>query len=148
MKFGVWLEIECAAYPFHGLVFARSRAAFGMAVAPEEPALFEFAYEQNTSYILTLKYGLSQYASGRLRNRANFNVLLYRTDPEWGFRSVADRYYRLHERWFTRRANKNGMWLFYRPNAEEVPNPWDYAYHADIKVGWKEDKRQGVANLA
>ena len=133
-------------YPFHGL--ALPGGAFALAVSPEEPALFEFAYRDNAAYVLKLKLGLSPHGAGRLHNRAPFQALLYRTDPAWGFRSVADRYYKLHEPWFHRRAMKNGLWLFYRPTAEEVPNPWDYAYHADIKEGWKEDKRQGLANLA
>ena len=133
-------------YPFHGLVLG-DRGEFAMAVSPNEPAIFEFGCEESACYILNLKLGLSNFASGRLFKRAHFEVLLYRFQPEWGFRSVTEKYYQLHEKWFRRRAMKNGLWMFYRPNAEDVPNPWDYAYHADIKEGWKEDQLHGVKNL-
>ena len=134
-------------FPFHGLVLPGKNAGIAMAVSPNEPTIFEFGYEENAYYVLNLKLGLSGLASGRLKHRAYFEILLYRIDPEWGFRAVTQRYYQLHTQWFRRRAMKNGMWLFYRPNADEVPNPWDYAYHADTKDGWKQDTRHGVMNL-
>ena len=134
-------------YPFHGLVLPEKRGAFALALSANEPAIFEFGYEQSAFYVLKLRYGLSKFASGRLHKRACFETFIYRIEPEWGFRSVTQKYYQLHEKWFSRRAMKNGLWLFYRPNAEEVPNPWDYAYHADSGEGWKQDRRHGVTNM-
>ena len=66
-------------YPFQGL------GTVALAVAAEEPAIFEFAYEGNAYFALKLKYGLSKFAADQLYKRANFQVLLYRIDPEWGF---------------------------------------------------------------
>ena len=137
-------------YPFHGLVTPEGKGAFGLAVAPEEPAIFEFAYENNAYYTLKLRYGLSEHASGRLYKRANFEILLYRVEAEWGFRSVVQRYYNINHQWFRRRATRNGMWL-HNFHAEKVPNPWDYAYRVEVHgpggQGWEHDARQGIPTL-
>jgi len=133
-----------SVYPFQGL------GTVALAVAAEEPAMFEFAYEGNAYFALKLKYGLSKFAAGRLYKRANFQVLLYRIDPEWGFRSVTQRYYELQQSWFVRRATRGGMWL-HNYHAERVPDPWDYAYRVEVNgprgQGWEFDARQGIPTI-
>lgn len=133
-----------SVYPFQGL------GTLALAVAAEEPAIFEFAYEGNAYFAVKLKYGLSKFAAGRLYKRANFQVLLYRIDSEWGFRSVTQRYYELQQSWFRRRAKRDGMWL-HNYHAEKVPNPWDYAYRVEVNgprgQGWEFDARQGIPTI-
>ena len=135
-------------FPFHGLALAGG--AFALAVAGGEPAIFEFVYEDRAWYGLKLKYGLSRFGAGRLRQRANFELLLYRTDPVWGFRSVTAKYYQLNERWFVRRATRDGMWL-HNYHAGKVPNPWDYSYRVEVNgpknAGWEQDAHQGIPTL-
>ena len=137
-------------YPFHGMAFPDGRGAFGLGVSIAEPAIFEFSYVENSYYVLRLKYGLSRHATGRLQNRANFRLLLYKTDPAWKMRSVATLYYGFHAEWYARRAMGNGMWL-QNYHSERVPNPWDYAYRVEVGrpqgTGWKSDARQGVPTL-
>lgn len=130
-------------YPFHGLVLPGRKGAFGLAVSAEEPAVYEFAYRDNAYYVLTLKYGLSPSAEGHLHQRANFSLLLYKGDTEWGFRYLAHRYYDLHQKWFYRRAMKNGMWLW-NNDAGMVPNPWDYSYREGGPKGWEADEQYDI----
>jgi len=131
-------------YPFHGLTLPNNRGAIGIGIAAEEPAVFEFSYKNNEYYVLKLKYGLSTYSTGRLYKKAQFNILIFKIDPNWGFRSVVKIYYDIHKRWFERRAKKNGLWLW-RNNADEVPNPWDYAYREGGPEGWENDERWNIA---
>jgi hypothetical protein len=137
-------------FPFQSLALPAGKGAFALAVAAEEPAIFEFVYEDRAWFGLKLKYGLSKFASARLRGRANFETLLYAIDPQWGFRSATETYYRIHQRWFVRRATRDGMWL-HNYHAEKVPNPWDYAYRVEVngpkKQGWENDARQGIPTI-
>ena len=57
--------------------------------------------------------------------KATFAFVIYRTDGQWGFRSAAARYYEMFPRFFLKRAEREGCWLYpVRPS--EIPDPEDF----------------------
>lgn len=64
------------------------------------------------------------------RSAARVAVASYDVDPAWGFRSAADRYYRLFPDAFERRAKAEGIWIpFTDPASVERAGDFGFAYH-------------------
>jgi hypothetical protein len=92
-------------YPFAAI--GDDRSALALAVPMDQPRAFRLCYDSRYGYFVTYEFGLTQ-AAKKLPGRAWFDVILYRIDPAWGFRSAAERYYRIFPRFFTKRVQVEG----------------------------------------
>lgn len=92
-------------YPFAAI--GDDRSALALAVPMDQPRAFRLCYDSRYGYFATYEFGLTQAAT-KLPGRAWFDVLLYRSDPAWGFRSAAQGYYRIFPRFFTKRVQREG----------------------------------------
>ena len=103
-------------YPFGGI--SRGGTGLGIGVPMDRPRVSRVTADAD-GLTITFDLGVSPAAMG---SRADFGFVLFRTDGRWGFRAVAERYYRLFPSSFERRteANREGAW-FFAPPLESLP---------------------------
>jgi hypothetical protein len=123
---------------------------FGRAVAlPPDlgPRIARIGYNAATR-LFYVAFDIALTPANRRNNRngrgfATLAVSAYATDPAWGFRSAAERYYRLFPTAFARRAKAEGIWIpFTAPGSVQHVEDFGIAYHegddtiaADDKLG-------------
>jgi len=61
------------------------------------------------------------------RGKASATFLIYRFDPEWGFRAAAAKYYRIYPQFFEVRTRTHGAWQYPIPTTQ-IPNPEDFGF--------------------
>jgi len=102
----------------------------GRAIAvPMGPRIVRLGFH-GSSHLLYAAVDVWAPGRGERRNAVPIDVRAYDVDPDWGFRSAAQRYYRLFPDSFRRRAMKEGIWIpFTSPSS--IPNPEDFhfGYH-------------------
>ena len=113
-----------------------------LAVPPDRLTIFRF--EQGDGAV-TLRYplGFTRDAKPELRMQAPFSCVLYRTDPQWHFRSALKRYYELFPEPFEPFIRKAGGWFFAAPTTD-LPNPQHFLYHEGGPAGWEADDERGL----
>ena len=75
------------------------------------PRLWRFGYDAEKQELYAeVDLGLTPETK-KFPSRASFSLVLYRSDPKWGFRSALERYYRLFPDCFTKRNAKEGIWM-------------------------------------
>ena len=75
------------------------------------PRLYRFAYDADSKELYAaVDLGLSA-ATEKFASEGSFSFVLYRCDPKWGFRSALQRYYELFPQCFTKRNEKEGIWM-------------------------------------
>ncbi|MEI6503602.1 MAG: hypothetical protein WCP21_21555, partial [Armatimonadota bacterium] len=101
--------------------------AVGVDPDPVQPAVISYDPALR-SLVISWQFGFSPLAAPGLRMQAPFRFEIYRTQPQWAFRSALAGYYSFHPRQFDWRARHEGLWLF-ASAAETLPNPQHYAYN-------------------
>lgn len=110
-------------YPFSCVTGAAAGLALG--VPPDMPMLESRSYRAGRGFGLSADFGLSPLSPPDDPGRARFAFVLYATDPRWGFRAAAARYYDLFPEAFHLRAQRQGCWLW--PVApDEIPQAEDF----------------------
>ena len=106
-------------------------ASLGVAVGvdpdPVQPAVILYDPALR-SLVISWQFSFSPLAAPALRMQAPFRFEIYRTEPQWAFRSALAGFYAFHPRQFDWRARSEGLWLF-ASGAETLPNPQHYAYN-------------------
>jgi len=75
------------------------------------PRLCRFGYDaESRELYAAVDLGLAPDTEN-FPSRASFSLVLFRCDPEWGFRSALQRYYDLFPQCFTKRNKKEGIWM-------------------------------------
>ncbi len=75
------------------------------------PRLWRFGYDaESRELYAAVDLGLSRDTK-KSPSRASFSLVLYRSDPAWGFRAALERYYQLFPDAFTKRNRKEGIWM-------------------------------------
>ncbi len=88
-----------------------SEQALALAVPLDEPRLVRFGYDAESRELwAAFDLGISADTE-RFPSRAGFTLVLYQADPEWGFRSALARYYELFPHCFTKRNQREGIWM-------------------------------------
>ena len=132
-----------ALYPFAAL--GDAGRALALAVPMDQPRVFRTCYEPGKGFFINYQFGLSRDAA-KLPGRASFRFAIYRTDPQWGFRSAARRYYDLFPQFFTRRLTRLGAAAF-QDDLPQVESPsyyfpagaiWDYRKRASKEAYQRE----------
>jgi hypothetical protein len=96
-------------YPL-GAVTWPGRAGLSLAVRMDEPVVHRIAYNPDLRlFYIALDFGLLPAGEAK-HAQADFNVLLYRHDAAWGFRSALERYYGFFPDLFTKRVEREGGW--------------------------------------
>jgi hypothetical protein len=90
--FDGWLPISL--YPYAGI--EDGRVGLALALPPDRPQLALLRYDGDKErFEATFHLGISPQAT-KLQNEAKFELLIYRFDPRWGFRSVIAKHARLY----------------------------------------------------
>jgi hypothetical protein len=105
-------EMDGGGFPLPGVslyplaTISDAMAALTLAI-PVEPAVVQrFSYETGTGLVGTWDLGLTP-----VRNVARFSFWIYATDPEWGMRGAAERYYELQPEAFKTTFANDGAWI-------------------------------------
>ncbi len=134
-----------SVYPF--ATVRNSSAAFSLAV-PMMPLMDRFTYDDSTGLGLIYDLGLSPAAT-KTPSKATVTFWIYSTNPKWGMRSAAEKYYALNSANFTSPATTRGAWAF--PNTQllsSIPNPQDFGW--GYEEGHKElafDNANGIVGM-
>lgn len=99
-------------YPL-GVLTLPGQGGLTLAVRMDEPVVHRIAYNPRLSlFYIALDFGLvpEKRIDGSPLWEAPFRILLYRCDPEWGFRSALQRYYDFFPQFFVKRVKKEGGW--------------------------------------
>ena len=114
---------DVSTYPFSCISDGASGLALG--VPMDWPRMEGRTYSAERGYRTTFDVGLSPLTAKIGAGRATFAFVIYRADPQWGFRSAAAKYYGMFPQFFVKRAEREGCWLYpVRPS--EIPNPEDF----------------------
>ncbi len=107
-------------YPL-GVLTLPGQGGLTLAVRMDEPVVHRIAYNPRLSlFYIALDFGLvpEKRIDGSPLWEAPFRILLYRCDPEWGFRSALQRYYDFFPQFFVKRVKKEGGWYVWGNMAE------------------------------
>lgn len=139
------MKLENTIYPFACVTNGARSAGLALAVCPDSPCVFQMSYLAEERCIeIVFRFGLSQLPRNpTLKGRAPFKFVLYRVDPEWGFRDAARRYYAMHPEAFRTRTDRYGLWLFVGTVSEAL-NPHHYAFHEGGPRGAEMDRAFNV----
>ncbi|MBN2312745.1 MAG: hypothetical protein JXM79_02380 [Sedimentisphaerales bacterium] len=106
-----------ALYPFSAI--GNGETALALAVPMDQPRVFRLCYDCELGYFVNYEFGLTQ-AAKKFPGKAEFQFFIYRIDPQWGFRSAAQRYYEFHPQFFVKRAERQGA-LGQMANFDSIP---------------------------
>ncbi len=96
-------------YPFSCLHNEQASLCWGIPL--DRPIICRTSYNgPRQRYEIAFDLGLSQ-ATAKFPGRAAFCFVLYRSDPAWGFRAAARRFYDLYANSFTCRPQTQGIWM-------------------------------------
>ncbi len=108
------------------------------------PRVSRLAYDAASKELYAaFDLGLSA-ATKRSPSTATFSLVLYRFDPAWGFRAALAEYYRHFPSFFTKRVEKEGIWMPFTDIAT-VQDPMDFGFmfkEGDNNVTW--DNAHGI----
>jgi hypothetical protein len=109
------------------------KAALGAALPPGCPRVFRFRQIGPLQFSIEFYLGLSPEMQA-MPSEADAQFILMAVDPQWGLRDALRQYYNFYPAFFTRRAKKDGSWLFagfhpVRVTADTVRCPDFFAYH-------------------
>jgi hypothetical protein len=100
---------RASRYPFACITTPRQGLVIGAPL--DVPRLWRFGYDGAARELYAeVDLGISKDTSS-FPSRATFSLVMYRSDPEWGFRSALERYYRLFPLCFTKRSQREGIWM-------------------------------------
>ncbi len=124
-------------HPFSSVVMADGTAAVSLGVPMRPPRPFRLSYDAAEGLAVEWDFGLSELPE-LFPHSADFSAVVYRHDPQWGFRSAAERYYALFPEYFETRVTKFGNWYYADLSALEQPEDFGLAYNEYIQPGSAE----------
>lgn len=133
-------EGEGSIYPIAAM------GGVAVAIPPSAPCMFKLTGSKE-GLTLRMYLGLSP-ETDRFPNSANFQFVVYPTDPKWGFRDAARQYYAMYPDYYKHHGKGDGLWLF-PSGLSAPPNVRDFLYHevfadADIGKAAEKDHKDGV----
>ena len=93
------------------------------AVPLDDPRICRLGYENGTCFI-EYDFGLSRKAS-KNPSKASFTFIIYRIDPEWGFRDAVAKYYSIYPELFVNRVGRGGI-IMPTGRITWIENPEDF----------------------
>jgi len=105
-------------------------AGLALAYPMDHPVISRFAYNSSTyQYYIVCDLGLSEHTAPNPR-QADVQILLYKHDPQWGFRAAFDKYVDIYPEFFERRVEEQGIWVAHA-GLDGIPDIQDFGiqYH-------------------
>ena len=101
---------QSSRYPYS--VVYDDKSSLGMGMPLSTPRIFRSRYHTKRGLSMTFDLGVSKAASA-LGAKANFSIIIYTSDPAWGFRAATKKYYTMFPQYFVRRTQpqREGMWF-------------------------------------
>jgi len=114
-------------YPFACITTGGRGIAMG--IDPELPVVHRFLANRRHGLAVEFDIALSP-AQLKSPNACSLSVATYDIDPQWGFRSAAERFYALFPRAYERRLRQEGIWMPFTPvNEVEAWEDFGFAVH-------------------
>jgi len=131
VRIGTGATGTLSRYPFANVHDDRTGLAVGIDM--DAPAQYRLAYNAGTKqFFLAYDFGLTQ-DTHHFPGAAPFRFVLYRTDPAWGFRSAAARFYEVFPQHFVCRSKQQGIWMpFTDVSTVEGWEDFGFRYHEGI----------------
>jgi hypothetical protein len=114
-EFSKTTAVECGTtgaislYPLGAVYDVRTGIALAIDMA--QPAVYRITYHSGTHQLLiTYDFGLVR-ESERFPGSADFAFVIYRFDPQWGFRAAVRKLQDLFPEYFTVRSKDQGIWM-------------------------------------
>jgi hypothetical protein len=106
------------------------RSSVVMGIPMDRPRLYRIACNGGSGELyIAFDFGLIP-DSIRYPSSADFSLVIYRADPEWGFRSALKRYYEIFPEFFVKRVEKEGIWMpFTDISTVEGYEDFGFAFH-------------------
>ncbi|MCS7265798.1 MAG: hypothetical protein NZ805_13310, partial [Armatimonadetes bacterium] len=117
---GYGLNGSHSKYPLGALTLPK-QGGLTLAIRMDEPAVHRIVYNPQLGlFYIAIDLGLVPEKSidGSPLWEVPFRFLLYRHDPEWGFRSALQRYYEFFPQFFVKRVKREGGWYVWGNMAE------------------------------
>ncbi|MBD3182849.1 hypothetical protein GF312_11200 [Candidatus Poribacteria bacterium] len=118
-------------YPFGCITSEDNGLAIGLDM--DMPAQYRIAYNSGTKqFFIAYDFGLAK-ETDKFPGSAPFRFVIYRTDPEWGFRSAAKNLYNIFPQHFVCRSKDQGIWMpFTDVSTVEGWEDFGFKYHEGI----------------
>jgi len=91
-----------------------------IAIPMDKPVVHRLFYNPQTKqFIIAFDFALVKDTL-KFPSHADFEFLIYTSDPRWGFRSALEKYYSLYPSFFVKRTKKEGGWYVWG-NMKDTP---------------------------
>jgi len=118
---------QTSRYPI-AAVYGSDGIAIGFPL--DHPAAIRLIANPATNQ-LYIAFDVALSPHSKIPNAAYLRAIVYRFDPEWGFRSAIKKYYDIYPEFFKKRVNKEGLWAGIFGDLNHITNINDFgiAYH-------------------
>lgn len=134
-------------YPFGGIAVQGHSLGIGLPI--DEPRIHRIRWDgKHRALVAEVDVAISPRPQ-KLKGRVPFRFAIFDAEGEFGFRGLAQRYYRLNAPAYRKRVAVEGQWMpFTQLDKVERVEDFGFAfheYHPDVSVAW--DNQHGVLPL-
>lgn len=102
-------------------VISRRDRAIALAIPMDKPVVHRFAYNPFTQHFyIAYDFALVK-DTAKFPSRADFEFIIYTSDPQEGFRSALKKYYEIFPSFFVKRVKREGGWYVWG-NMKDTPD--------------------------
>ncbi len=88
------------------------QAGLSLSIPMDRPVYYRLAYSPSTEMLyVVFDFALSP-TTKKFPSKAAFSFNIMPVDAQWGFRSALDRYYAAFPQFFTKKVQKEGIWVY------------------------------------
>jgi len=133
-------------YPLASLV--SKETGVGIGIDLENPVFYRLCYLRGRGLAVEFDLGLSPKTL-KFPCQANLAWVVFKVDPEWGFRSAIQQYYRLFPGCFRNRVERQGIWMpFTDITSVKDYQDFGFAFHeTNLKAGGKKRGKVTIADV-
>ena len=126
-------------YPFGSI--SDGKDGLALALDMDVPAQYRIAYNSWTrQFFIAYDFGLAKDTDA-FPGAAPFKFAIYRTDPQWGFRSAAKKLYEIFPQHFVCRSKDQGIWMpFTDVSTVQGWEDFGFKYHEGVNNVPFDDK--------
>lgn len=121
-----------------------SNLGLAVGIPMDCPRLFRIAYSADFGLLyIAFDLALTKHTK-KFPNRATLSFVVYNFDPRWGMRAALDRYYRIFPQFFTKRLEREGIWMpFGDISKVEGFEDFGFAFH-ELGSNIEFDEEHGI----